>query len=605
MRGVFSQLLGSLLIALLLAGSLFAGRAAAVEPLLPNLVADPPDGSELTTDSSSGTARLLLRFNGYIHNVGPGALDFRGSREAPHVSAHTLEEVERARQKQESLPQAVEEQLAVPSMSTSQRLFLPSVSELNPERAHVDEPSTGEMLYVSADGHHHWHLQRIAKYSLWNSARTAEVAPSQKVGFCLTDSQHVEPGVGPVSAVYADNTYPFQDFCQRYRPEATSVFEGISRGWRDAYTSGLAYQWVDVSDVQPGEYWLREDVNPLGVVQEAGGANVPAYAAAPTIIPGFDALPQALAAPFGGTSTLTLSAQAFADAAQPVYRIVTPPAHGTLGSVQGDEVSYSPTSGYSGPDSFTFSASDPNSRFPEEPDRGDGDDRGRRTSPAAKRGDPHGAREHDRRNERSPARIGLELRRQRRMERERGRNGHERTARARRHVHRARPRRTGDGHRTPRRRPGCERQPHDRRHRPSSQPACAGRSSPRSTDDRSPHRHPRSPDAGTARRGARRGAGAGRAGPGPQTPAAGAIAPRSDAVRARAGAQHRPLAGRARTAERLHRQAANRELRRSQPRGPALRMPGGPRFAESRSGADSGGRHAANPDAAGLVIPAR
>ena len=175
------------------------------------------------------------------------------------------------------------------------------------------------------------------------------------------------PASGPYTPVYADNTYPYQSFCQRYRPDATSVFEGISAGWRDDYPAGLAYQWVDVSDVQPGEYWLREDVNPLAVVRETGGANVPAYAAAPTIIPGFDALPKSLATPYGAKSTLTLTAQAFADNAQPAYRIVTPPSHGTLGSVEGDEVAYTPESGYSGPDSFTFSASDPNSHFPEEP----------------------------------------------------------------------------------------------------------------------------------------------------------------------------------------------------------------------------------------------
>src|SRR5947209_1892850 len=65
--------------------------------LLPNLVADPPDTQSLATDNSTGTPRLLLRFNGYIHNKGPGAVDFRGSREAPKVSQKTTEEVERAR----------------------------------------------------------------------------------------------------------------------------------------------------------------------------------------------------------------------------------------------------------------------------------------------------------------------------------------------------------------------------------------------------------------------------------------------------------------------------------------------------------------------------
>src|SRR5947209_715111 len=84
--------------------------------------------------------------------------------------------------------------VADPPNNVFQRLFTTAVGaeETNIERAHVDESSAGETIYVSADGHHHWHLQRVAKYSLWNSAKTAEAAPAQKVGFCLEDSQHVE-----------------------------------------------------------------------------------------------------------------------------------------------------------------------------------------------------------------------------------------------------------------------------------------------------------------------------------------------------------------------------------------------------------------------------
>jgi hypothetical protein len=199
-------------------------------------------------------------------------------------------------------------------------LFTTSSEEANIERAHVDETSSGEMIYVSADGHHHWHLQRVAKYSLWNAARTAEAAPAQKVGFCLEDSEHVESTIGPSSAVYADNVAPFRAFCQRYRPNASSLFEGISPGWRDVYGRELAFQWVDASDVLPGEYWLREDVNPLGFIKETGGANAPAYATQPTIIPGFDALAQATSAQAGEATTVTLSSNAWHDRLPPGTR---------------------------------------------------------------------------------------------------------------------------------------------------------------------------------------------------------------------------------------------------------------------------------------------
>ncbi len=336
--------------------------------LLPNLVADPPDTQSIATDTSTGTPRLLLRFNGYIHNKGPGAVDFRGSREAPKVSQKTTEEVERAREKEEPLPQKVEEELATPPMKTFQRLFTTNAEEKNIERAHVDETSSGELVYSAGDGHHHWHLQKIASYSLWNASKTAEVAPAQKVGFCLDDSQHVETSIGPSSPVYSDNVAPFREFCQRYRPNATSLFEGISVGWRDVYDSSLAFQWVDLSNVLPGEYWLREDVNRLGFVKETGGENVPVYSNTATVVPGFDALAQTTETPAGVAKTVTLTSKAFKDTSKPTYKIVSGPAHGALGAINSEgKVTYTPTAGFTGVDTFTFSAADPSSKFPENP----------------------------------------------------------------------------------------------------------------------------------------------------------------------------------------------------------------------------------------------
>jgi Lysyl oxidase/Bacterial Ig domain len=381
---LYRPIAGLVSVAALALGLFFVGlmlqvHAAEATPLLPNLVADPPDNVSFETSQTDGglsgervTPELLLRFNGYVHNVGPGALDFRGSREAPKVSKATNEEVERHREKEEGLPQKTEEELASPPMKASQRLFM--TNEGNPEkseeylgRSHEEVSSSAEMFYVNADGHHHWHLQRVAKYSLWNAAKTAEVAPAQKVGFCLEDSEHVEPSVGPTKPVYADNVPPFRDFCQQYRPNATGVYEGISPGWRDRYTSDLGFQWVDASNVLPGEYWLREDVNPTGVIKEAAGTNTPAYSTTPTIVPGFDALSQAASTQTGEPKTLTLTSKAWNDSATPKYTIVSAPQHGTLGTVSKNQVTYTPAAGYTGPDTFTFAASDPTSEFPRSP----------------------------------------------------------------------------------------------------------------------------------------------------------------------------------------------------------------------------------------------
>jgi hypothetical protein len=146
------------------------------------------------------------------------------------------------------------------------------------------------------------------------------------------------------------------------------VYEGIWPGWRDVYDRELAFQWVDASEVLPGEYWLREDVDPTGVIKQTGGGTKAEYAKTPTIIPGFDAEAQLDGVNENEPKTVNLVARSYQDEATPLYTIVSKPQHGTLGAVQGSQVTYTPDVGYSGDDSFTFSVQDPSSQFPERPE---------------------------------------------------------------------------------------------------------------------------------------------------------------------------------------------------------------------------------------------
>jgi Lysyl oxidase/Bacterial Ig domain len=365
---------------LVTAFALHQASASNPPPLLPRLVADAPDGATLSTSSVEGRTRLLLRFNGYLHNDGEGALDIRAGRTEPTVSGETprqvSQQVEFYKEKQESLPAKIEEELASTKMTVHQREFTtnagkPANGQEYLGRPHVEEPTSAEVLYSSADGHHHWHLQHIARYSLWNALRTAEVAPSQKVGFCLDDSQHVESNKGPSTPVYATNVPPYTGYCRQWAPNATSLYEGISPGWRDVYEKGLAFQWVDASDVAPGEYWLREEVDPNSLVQEAEGGSKTSYSTAKITIPGFDAEGRLLELGEGESKRLLLPVGAYGDTEAPAEAIVSAPAHGTLGPIESGSVTYTPEPGYAGTDSFSFTARDPHSQFPESPTIGD------------------------------------------------------------------------------------------------------------------------------------------------------------------------------------------------------------------------------------------
>jgi hypothetical protein len=166
-RGMFDgsilRPLGSFaFVAVLALGVLLVGagghqaHASGAGGLLPNLVADPPDNVSLetsTTDdglSGAGEPKQLLRFNGYIHNDGRGALDIRGERAAPQVSQKTTNEVEAVRKHNEEveyygegslieLSQQREAELVAPEMKVFQRLYTTNAGNLEESKKYLED----------------------------------------------------------------------------------------------------------------------------------------------------------------------------------------------------------------------------------------------------------------------------------------------------------------------------------------------------------------------------------------------------------------------------------------------------------------------------------
>lgn len=324
-----------------LACAVAAAPAAVAAPLLPDIVADAPVGGNApSVQADAQGSRLLLRLDGFVHNRGPGPLEIRGANPSNGV------------------------------MGTVRQRVYDDAGGFT-DIAHTPAPS---LIYETNDDHEHWHLLHAMRYSLWSEDKTVEVAPVQKVGFCLIDSQRVEaPASSP--QVYSEDS---DDFCGWQQPDAASVFMGVSPGWRDIYNSDLAFQWVDISDVAPGRYWLRADADPDGVIAETDEVNPGAYDTQPSIVNGYRADPVAAGAvPAFGPTPIALSATKFDDvpAGSPgprEFQIVTPPAGGTLDRptgtwFSGAQVRYTPKPGFSGPDSFTVAARDASTPFPRTP----------------------------------------------------------------------------------------------------------------------------------------------------------------------------------------------------------------------------------------------
>jgi hypothetical protein len=106
-------------------------------------------------------------------------------------------------------------------------------------------------LFVYSPCHKHYHFSGYALYELFRSDPRTTSSPAvvtgRKQAFCLEDFEPdpSSPSRGP--AVY------------------TCANQGISVGWADTYGSYLDGQWLDVTGVAPGNYFLRVIINPYNV----------------------------------------------------------------------------------------------------------------------------------------------------------------------------------------------------------------------------------------------------------------------------------------------------------------------------------------------------
>lgn len=305
--------------------------AIGAAPLPPDLRADPPEAvtqPELyQTSGGIGAGRLLVRFDGFVTNVGQGPIEVSGN----------------------------------PQRTDTLGLHQRAASSIG---GPVDQiVGTPPVYYETADGHNHFHLKNAMRYSLWNGSKTAQVAPGSKVGFCLYDIDQLASA--PVETPNPVYTEAVTNFCDQGNPGATSLKMGTSPGWRDVYNKSLSYQWVDVSDTPPGTYYVASDADPDNLLWEGGGAaevNTRAFASTPVTVPGWLAKP--IATPqTGAAKNVTLQTTKFGGQGDSNlrFKILDPPDHGTLDEPTGAlftsaTVRYTPQPGYSGADSFSYAA---------------------------------------------------------------------------------------------------------------------------------------------------------------------------------------------------------------------------------------------------------
>jgi len=118
----------------------------------------------------------------------------------------------------------------------------------------LGNPATNSLFYF-ATCHAHYHFESFAQYTLLDTNYNpvilgTNVVIGHKVGFCIEDVARWLPSA-PSSTKY------------------TCANCGIQAGWGDVYTADLDCQFVDITGVPAGEYYLQLTVNPDGLLAEA------------------------------------------------------------------------------------------------------------------------------------------------------------------------------------------------------------------------------------------------------------------------------------------------------------------------------------------------
>jgi hypothetical protein len=237
----------------------------------------------------------------------------------------------------------------------------------------VDRSSSGATFaYAYEKTHQHWHFSSAARYSV---VAGGTVRTSDKVGFCMFDS--FGPAHWFAASVRGDAG---ETWCGANDPTASTVRMGLSPGGADIYTAQLERQWVDITGLDPGRVVVRGEANPLHCVLESNSANndtqvtreIPGVrvedvsGGTSVSLAGVVVAPRVPARRSGGCvpGAGSKSCYVWASAAGPLrFSVTREPSHGTIGLAPGADglhalATYTPVAGYSGPDSFSYVATD-------------------------------------------------------------------------------------------------------------------------------------------------------------------------------------------------------------------------------------------------------
>ena len=143
--------------------------------------------------------------------------------------------------------------------------------------SHVDRDA-GRFDFHAA--HAHFHVQDVLSYSLHRvtdreTGRMVAIGTGRKASFCTYDLRLAEWQ----RFTSEPSLFPDKTVCVVPRePGTTELVMGITPGWSDVYTWGLADQYVDFAHSGDGDYVIQVEADPNDTIRESDDGDNRGYA---------------------------------------------------------------------------------------------------------------------------------------------------------------------------------------------------------------------------------------------------------------------------------------------------------------------------------------
>jgi hypothetical protein len=127
------------------------------------------------------------------------------------------------------------------------------LANIGPDDLVIGAPEDNPDLFEYSPCHEHYHLRGMVRYRVLNLS-FAPVIKARKQAFCMEDD------------------YPYADWAAE-SSGYTCGNQGITSGWEDIYETTLDCQYVDITGMPAGNYYLEVTVNPARIFAEENYAN--------------------------------------------------------------------------------------------------------------------------------------------------------------------------------------------------------------------------------------------------------------------------------------------------------------------------------------------